>query len=111
MIYTMSEDPEHTEPELTLHVFTVSAAMVGVCLTGIGLFRVYGGAASAARIGDDLLAIDATLFALVSFLAFRSFRTRSPRNRRCLRTVADWLFLTALMVMVAVCLILTYGLV
>ncbi len=107
----MNEEPEHPEPELTLHVFTVSAAMVGVCLTGIGLFRVYGGTAAATRLGDDLLAIDATLFAVVCFLAFRSLRTRTKHSRQRLRLVADWLFLVALSIMVAVCLILTYDLV
>ena len=65
---SMPEEPEHPYPELTLHVFTVAAAMVGVCLTGIGLFRIYGGAAFETRLGDDLLAVDATLFAVVCFL-------------------------------------------
>ena len=107
----MSKEPEHPEPELTLHIFTVSAAMVGVCLTGIGLFRVFASDSAGTTIGDDLLAIDSTLFAVVCFLAFRSLRTRSPRSRRVLRLVADWLFLAALSIMVAVCLILTYALV
>ena len=96
------------ESELSIHVFTVSAAMVGVCLTGIGLFRVYG--LTASTIGDDLLAFDASLFAITCFLAFRSLRTRSMQRRTALQTISEWLFLIGLLLMVVVCLVLTYKL-
>lgn len=107
----MPTNPEQPEPELTLHIFTVAAAMVGVCLTGIGLFRAFGGHTSAARLGDDLLAMDATMFAIASVFAFSSFRIRSDRHRRRLRLMADWLFFAGLALMVAVCLVLTYAMV
>jgi hypothetical protein len=104
----MSNEHDTLENELTVHVFTVASAMVGVCLTGIGLFRAFNAGASGGGISDDLLAVDATLFALVSILAFFSLRTRSPRARRRLRAIADPLFLVALTLMVVVCVILTY---
>lgn len=106
----MTSEPENLEPALTLHIFTVSAAMVGVCLTGIGLFRAYIREASTPKLGDDFLALDASIFAVVCCLSFLSFRSRSPRLRQRLRLVADWLFLSGLAVMVGVCLLLTYDL-
>jgi len=33
-------DLEAREHDLTMHVFTVSAGMLGVCLTAIGLLRL-----------------------------------------------------------------------
>ena len=38
----MTEEPsqEQREHELTLHVFSISAALVGVCLIAIGILRL-----------------------------------------------------------------------
>lgn len=106
----MAEEEDSLEPVLTLHIFTVSAAMVGVCLTGIGLFHAYIREPSTSKLADDFLALDASLFAVACCLSFLSFRARLRRLRRRLRWVADWLFLAGLALMVAVCLILTYDL-
>ena len=48
----LKEEHEH---DLTIHVFTISAGMVGVCLTGIGLLRVIIAQTKVSTFGDDLL--------------------------------------------------------
>ena len=103
----MSEEREH---ELTLHVFSISAGMIGVCLTAIGILRLVTSQSSTETVGDNLLAADAVLFVLCCFLSFWSFKTRNLSRRRALRLAIDWLFMVALTVMVAVCAIIAYAL-
>jgi len=49
----------HLEEDVSIHIFTVSSAMVGVCLTVIGLIRVVITFGKADTTADDLLAVDA----------------------------------------------------
>lgn len=47
------------EQDICIHIFTVSSAMVGVCLTVIGLIRVVITLGKADTLADDFLAADA----------------------------------------------------
>ncbi len=76
-----------------MHVFSVSAAMVGVCLTAIGILRLVAAQTKAQTLGDDLLAMDAVVFVVCTSLAFWSFKTPHLATRRRLRVVVDTLFL------------------
>lgn len=100
---------EQREHELTLHVFSISAAMVGVCLTAIGILRLVTSQSSAETIGDELLAADSVLFVLRCFLSFWSFKAARERLRRTLRVIIDTLFMVALSVMVVVCAVIAYA--
>ena len=102
-------DSEGREHDLTMHVFTVSAGMVGVCLTAIGLLRLVTAQTKVQTLGDDLLAVDAVLFVVCAFLAFWSFKTRKPHIRRRLRLLVDTLFLAALAAMGAICALIAYA--
>ena len=56
-------DPNsNLERDICIHIFTVSSAMVGVCLTVIGLIRVVITLGRADTLTDDLLAGDALSF-------------------------------------------------
>jgi hypothetical protein len=71
---------KHLEEDISVHIFTVSSAMVGVCLTVIGLIRVVVTLGKADTVADDLLAGDAFLFLLSSLLSYSALRTRSKRR-------------------------------
>jgi hypothetical protein len=100
---------EQREHELTIHVFAISAAMVGVCLTAIGILRLISNQSHIETIGDDLLAADSVLFVVCCFLCFWSFKTPAQKVRRVLRLVIDGLFMLALSILVAVCAIIAYA--
>jgi hypothetical protein len=102
---------EQREHDLTLHVFSISAAMVGVCLTAIGILRLVAVQTNVQTLGDELLAADAVLFVICCFLAFWSFKTKQETLRRRLRLLVDTLFMAALVVMVGICAIIAYALV
>ncbi len=109
----MTGEPLHEQREhdLTLHVFSISAALVGVCLTAIGILQLVAAQTKVQTLGDDFLAADAVLFVTCCFLSFWSFKTNQARRRQRLRLLVDVLFMVALVVMVGICAIIAYALV
>ena len=109
----MSGEPTHDqrEHELTLHVFSISAALIGVCLTAIGILRLVSAQSKVQTLGDELLAADAVLFVTCCILSFWSFKTKQAKLRRKLRLFVDVLFMVALVGMVGICAIIAYALV
>ena len=102
---------EQREHELTMHVFSISAGMVGVCLTAIGILALIAAQTKIQTLGDELLAADAMLFVLCCFLSFWSFKTANAPLRRQLRLVVDTIFMMALLIMVFVCSVIAYAIV
>jgi len=98
------------EADLCIHIFTASAALVGVCLTVIGLLRVVVVTTKVGTIGDDLLAADATLFMISCVLSYYALRARSVRRMHRIERVADIVFLLGLLLMTGVCGIVTWAL-
>ena len=82
------------------HIFSVSAGVVGVCLTVIGLFRVINVSQHVDSIADNMLAIDALVFLVACFFAYLSLRSRTGANHY--ERIADIAFLSGLAVMVAI---------
>jgi hypothetical protein len=97
------------EEDICIHLFTVSAAMVGVCLTVIGLIRVVITVQKIDTLADDLLAVDALLFLCSCLCAYWALRMRSIRRMHWLERIADSSFVMGLLLMVAVCGIITYN--
>jgi hypothetical protein len=96
------------EADLCIHIFTASAALVGVCLTVIGLIRIVVSTTKVGTIADDLLAADATLFMIACVLAYWALRARSARRMHAVERVADAVFLAGLLLMTAVCTLATW---
>ena len=83
--------------------------MVGVCLAGIGLLHIIGALGPVNALGDDLLAADALLYLLAAYFAFWALRIDPMQQALRHEKVADGLFLSALTLMVVICLILVYA--
>src|SRR5712675_2503190 len=102
-------DPDtHLEQDICIHIFTVSSAMVGVCLTVIGLIRVVITLGRADTLADDLLAADALLFLVSCLLSYWALRSRGLRRMHRLEKIADGIFIVAMIGMVVVCAVTTY---
>jgi amino acid transporter len=99
----------HLEEDISIHIFTVSSAMVGVCLTVIGLIRVVITFGKADTVADDLLAADAFLFLLSCLLSYSALRTRSKRRMHRMERIADSIFILAMILMVVICGFITYA--
>ncbi len=112
----MSATPEQNhdkklEEDICIHIFTVSSAMVGVCLTVIGLIRVVITLGKADTLADDLLATDALFFLTSCLLSYWALRSRGLRRMHRIERAADTVFIAAMIVMVAVCALITYSVV
>jgi hypothetical protein len=102
-------DPNsHLEHDICIHIFTVSSAMVGVCLTVIGLIRVVITLGRADTLADDLLAGDALLFLISCLLSYWALRSRGLRRMHRLEKIADGIFIVAMVGMVIICAVITY---
>ena len=102
---------EEREHNLTMNVFAISATMVGVCLTAIGIIRLITSQTRIETFGDEMLAADAVIFMVSSFLAFWSFKTKRPRLRHILRLIIDGAFIVGLTVMVIICSVIVYAII
>jgi len=97
------------EADLCIHIFTASAALVGVCLTVIGLIRIVVTTTKVGTIADDLLAGDATLFMLSCLLSYWALRSRNVRRMHRIEHIADAIFLVGLLLMTVVCAVITWA--
>ena len=97
------------ERDICIHIFTVSSAMVGVCLTVIGLIRVVITLGKADSLADDFLAVDALLFLVSCLLSYWALRLRSSRRMHRVERVADAIFILAMVGMVGICALITYS--
>jgi hypothetical protein len=99
----------HLEEDISIHIFTVSSAMVGVCLTVIGLIRVVITFGKADTVADDLLAVDAFLFLVSCLISYSALRTRSKRRMHRRERIADGIFILAMILMTIICGFITYA--
>jgi hypothetical protein len=88
-----SDSKSALEEDISMHIFTTSATMVGVCLTVVGLFRVILQLKSVGTFADDFLSIDAMLFLVACGLAYCALRTRNTKRCHWAEKIADLLFL------------------
>jgi hypothetical protein len=84
------------DDNICVHIFTASAAMVGVCLTVIGIIRVVIAMRHSDRVAEDMLAVNALLYLASCLLSYWALRTRRPARNYRLERVADVLFLLSL---------------
>ena len=105
-----ANDKKSLEADISIHIFTASAGLVGVCLTVIGLIRVVVATINVDTIADNLLAIDALLFLASCLLAYWALRTRSIRRMYRVERAADAIFIAGLLLMTGVCSIIAYEL-
>ncbi|MFO0959421.1 MAG: hypothetical protein U0800_18635 [Isosphaeraceae bacterium] len=84
-------------------IFSVSSGMIGVCLTGIGLVKIVSADGRFESICDALLVVDAILFGVTAFGAFRwmydTIRRKKPRPLPVIVTP----FFVALGLMIIIC--------
>jgi len=98
----------HLEQDICIHIFTVWSAMVGVCLTVIGLIRVVVTLGKADTLADDCLAIDALLFLISCLLSYWALRSRGVDRMHRVERIADAIFIFAMIGMVVICALITY---
>ncbi|MFS2110764.1 hypothetical protein ACCC88_13815 [Sphingomonas sp. Sphisp140] len=88
----------------------IAAAMVGVCLTAIGILRVVIAVRKANTLADDMLALDAVLFLIATLTSYFAIRHGPAKRLHELERVADVTFIAAMSLMTVAALVITYAL-
>lgn len=88
--------------DLCIHIFVVSATLIGVCVTVIGVLSLVQGIQRVRLVTDQMLSFDAVGFLVACTLAYTAVRTDNVSRRRRLERAADVAFLCSLTVMTAV---------
>lgn len=100
------------EADVNVHVFSVSAGLVGVCLTVIGIIRVgINLKPGYTTIADELLAVDAVFLMGSCLLAYTSLRSPTRSRAKHLEGYADRLFVLGLLTMCAACSLIAFSIV
>lgn len=98
---------DNREFSVMVAIFSVSAGMMGVCLTGIGLVQVLTSLKKAGTLADEFLSINASVFLCCCLLTFISFRLRHSGAKIKLQRVADVLFFVGLLMMAVICVLIS----
>ncbi len=88
----------------------IASAMVGVCLTGIGLLHVAVSMRQQGTLADDLLSADALLFLIATLTSYFALRVPSHVRPHALERIADSTFIAAMLLLTADCFVITYAL-
>lgn len=99
---------ETIDVDITIHVFTVSATLVGVCLTVIGIFLMSRRLYHVRSFGEFLLAFDALIFLASCILSYAALKVRRIKRRHRLERFGEEVFFFALAMMVFICGLIIY---
>ena len=91
------------ERDIAIHIFSASAAMVGVCLTVISIVQTFTRSQLVQTLVDDVLAVNALIFLSACLLSYWALRTRSLRRMHRVESAADITFLIGLAGTVCAC--------
>lgn len=97
------------EEDLCKHIFTVSAGMVGVCLTVIGMVRIVISIRKVDTLADDFIAVNAILFLTSCLASYFALRTRNVTRMHRMERFADLVFILAMVVMTCICVFIPYA--
>ncbi len=99
---------EKQEENIAIHIFTVSSAMVGVCLTVIGILNVISSFNKIGMWQDEITALDAIIFLITCVLSYTAIKTKDRKRRLLLEKTSDIGFLTGLSIMAVICILIVY---
>jgi hypothetical protein len=103
-------EPAAAAQDHTPQIFGVSAGLTGVSLSGIGLFAILSHIRSVQSLGEELLALNATVFALSCVSAYLTMKAGLPQRKRRFQLCAEGLFVFGLILMASACVFLALSL-
>lgn len=96
------------DEDLCAHVFLASSAMVGVCITVIGIIQVVTTLRNQDSLGDNLLLLNAVLYLLSTIFSYCNLRTPKAHRHHLLVKFVDLTFICSLVFTTIVAGFITY---
>jgi hypothetical protein len=78
------------------HIFANSPTMLALCLTSIGLIKIYASLERVTTVLDDCLAVGVIAFLIATVFAYLGIRATARQKRLKLEQIADIAFLSVL---------------
>ncbi len=105
----MSKKSGEQNHDHRLTLFSVSAGMVGVCLTGVGLIGVVKGMQGVESSVDEILTVSALFFLISTSLYFFTLYRGDQSFRNSVDYLADGIFFLSLTLLLVACVVFTIG--
>jgi len=101
---------EQVELNIASHIFGNAPTMLALCLTVIGLIKIYANIERMSTLADNFLAFDVVCFLFATVLSYLALRARTSKRRARLARFADATFLAGLCFATAVAVFVTFSL-
>lgn len=101
---------DSTDRNLSSHIFSASATLVGISLTCLGLFRISDRLKNFSTLANEVLAVDAVAFLAACLLSYFSLRGWPKGRSHVTEMLAERFFLVAISGMVIICGLIAYEL-
>jgi hypothetical protein len=94
----MDRDVENRDVrlEITHHIFGNSPTMLALCLTTVGLIKIYAALERITTLVDNFLVLCLAAFLLATIFSYLALRSRVAKRRTVLARIADILFISGL---------------
>jgi len=92
------------------HIFGNAPTMLALCLTVIGLIKIYANLERISTLADNFLAFGVVCFLFATLLSYLALRARTHKRRIKLARFADITFLSGLCCATAVAVFVTFSL-
>src|SRR5450432_2931769 len=101
---------QRAEIEISEKIFTNGPNMLVLCLTVIGLIKIYTRFEKITTLADNFLAFISLGYLIATVVAYIAMRSRNGKTRLKLARAADLTFLVSLTLTAAVALFMTFAL-
>lgn len=101
---------QRAEIDVSEKIFTNGPNMLVLCLTVIGLIKIYTRFEKITTLADNFLAFISIGYLIATIVAYVAIRSRSAQTRLKLSRIADLTFLISLGLTAAVALFMTFAL-
>lgn len=95
--------------EITEHIFGNSPTMLALCLTTVGLIKIYTALQKITTLADDFLAFCLSVFLFATIFSYLALRSTTAK-RRAFARAADILFISGLTAATVVAFFVVYAL-
>jgi hypothetical protein len=103
-------DKRDVRLEITEHIFGNAPTMLALCLTTVGLIKIYTALQRITTLADDFLVLCLAAFLLATIFSYSSLRSTNTRRRAAFAKVADVLFISGLSASTVVAFFVVYAL-
>jgi hypothetical protein len=103
-------DKRDVRLEITEHIFGNAPTMLALCLTTVGLIKIYAALQRITTLADDFLVLCLAAFLLATIFSYSALRSRNAKRRAKFAKLADVLFISGLSAATVVAFFVVYAL-